>query len=44
MFFVTLMGVLAFKFLNFLRSLHVSDLDSDSAGCGHVRVLAHRET
>ena len=43
MFFVTFMGVLAFKLLNFLRGLHASDLDYDSAGCGHVRVLAHGE-
>ena len=43
MFFVTLIRVLAFKLLNFLRGLHASDLDYESAGCGHVRVLAHRE-
>ena len=37
------MEVLAFKLLNFSRGLHASNLDYDSAGCGHVRVLAHRE-
>jgi len=35
------MGVLAFKLLNFLRNLQASDYDT--AGCGHVQVLAHRE-
>ena len=43
MFFATLMGVLAFKRLNFSRGVLASGLDYDSAGYGHVRVLAHRE-
>ena len=34
-------GGVAFKLFNFLCGLRTSD--SDTAGCGHVQVLAHQE-